>query len=72
MDANVKLKFKEILEGKIKYTSQNLAVNIMVTRLQKKLKEDPNCFDACVQEVDAFAAKYPNMIKTDFANILAL
>ena len=72
MDANVKLKFKEILEGKIKYTSQNLAVNIMVTRLQKKMKDNPNSFEACIQEVDAFAAKYPNVIKADFANIMAL
>ncbi|MCR4651518.1 MAG: hypothetical protein K5662_07150 [Lachnospiraceae bacterium] len=72
MDANIKGKFKQILEGKVKYTSGNLAVNMLISRLQKKIAADPGSFDACIQEIDAFAAKYPSIVQTDYAKILAL
>ena len=72
MDANIKVKFKQILEGKLKYTSQNLAINMLISRMQKKLSEDPGSFEACIAEIDTFAAKYPNVVKNDFANILSL
>lgn len=72
MDENIKMKFKQILDGQIRYTSPNLAINMLISRLQKKYINDPGCFEACVQEFDAFAEKYPGVIKSDYANILAL
>ena len=72
MDAAVQEKVEKILKGELKYTSSNLAFNMQITKLQKKLKSDPGSMEACRKEMDAFLAKYPIVAKVDLANIAAL
>ena len=72
MDESVKGKFKLILRGDLKYTSNNLAANMLISRLKKKMASDPDSFETCIQEIDSFAAKYPGVAKSDYANIMAL
>ena len=72
MDAKLKVNFRKVLDGQLRYTSQNLAVNMLLSRLQKKMQSDPGCFDTCVKEMDDFAEKYPNVVKQDYSKILSL
>ena len=72
MDAAVQEKMKKILRGELRYTSSNLAFNMMISKMQKKLQADPENLAACMQELDAFMAKYPIVAKVDLANIAAL
>ena len=72
MDAVVQIKVMMILKGELKYTSTNLAFNMMISKMQKKLKADPQSMDACMKEMDEFLAKYPIVAKVDLANIAAL
>ena len=58
--------------SEIKYTSANLAFNMQITKMRKKLQADPSGMDACMKEMDEFLAKYPIVAKVDLANIAAL
>lgn len=72
MAPNVSAKLQQILQGKLKYTSGNLGLNMLISRLQRKVADDPKSMPACIKEVDDFAAKYPAIIKADFDKIAAL
>ena len=72
MDAVVQEKMAKILQGEVRYTSANLAFNMLISKLQKKVKSDPGCMEACIKELDAFMLKYPIVAKVDLANIAAL
>ena len=72
MDAAAPDKMKKILQGELRYTSGNLAFNMLISKLQKKLQANPESTDACMKELDAFLAKYPIVAKVDMANIAAL
>jgi len=72
MDEAVKEKIQMVLLGKIKYRSSNLAFNMLISKMQKKLKADPSSMDSCMGEMDEFLGKYPIVAKVDLANIAAL
>ena len=72
MDAAVQEKIEKILKGELRYTSTNLAFNMMITKMQKRLAENPDIMDSCIKEMDVFLAKYPIVAKVDLANIAAL
>ena len=72
MDAVVQGKIEKILRGELKYTSSNLAFNMLISKMQKKLQLDPGSMEACMRELDEFLAKYPIVAKVDLANIAAL
>lgn len=72
MDANTQAKVEKILKGELKYTSTNLALNMMISKLKKKLAADPDSMEMCMKEMDEFLAKYPIVSKVDLANIAAL
>lgn len=72
MDAAVQEKVKNILRGELRYTSTNLAFNMLISKMKKRVKEDPASMDACMKETEAFLSKYPIVAKVDLANIAAL
>ncbi len=72
MEAVIQGKIREILSGRLKYTSSNLAFNMLISKMQKKVKADPESMDACIGEIDEFVAKYPIVAKVDYINIAAL
>ena len=72
MDANTQAKVEKIFKGELKYTSTNLALNMMISKMQKKLSADPQSMEECMKEMDEFLAKYPIVAKVDLANIAAL
>ena len=72
MDAVVQEKVTKIIKGELKYTSTNLAFNMMISKMQKRLQSDPSCMDACLKDLEEFLSKYPIVAKVDLANIAAL
>lgn len=72
MDAVVQEKVKKILMRELKYTSTNLAFNMLISKLQKKIQADPGNMEACMIEMEEFLSKYPIVAKVDLANIAAL
>lgn len=72
MDVIVQEKIKKIIKGELKYTSTNLAFNMMISKMQKKIQVDSGNMESCITEMDEFLAKYPVVAKVDLANIAAL
>ena len=72
MDAAVSEKIKKLLRRELRYTSTNLAFNMMISTMQKKLDADPAAMDDCMKEMEMFLGKYPIVAKVDLANIAAL
>ena len=72
MEALVQEKVEKLLRQEIKYTSSNLALNMLISKMQKRLQADPQCMESCIKEMDEFLAKYPIVAKVDMANIAAL
>ena len=72
MDTAVREKLEKILLGEIRYTSANLAFNMLIAKMQKRLTTDPGNMESCIKEIDLFLTKYPVVAKVDLANIAAL
>lgn len=72
MEAYAQEKVEKLLRGEVKYTSSNLALNMMISKLQKKVAADPGCMESCIKEMDEFLSKYPIVAKVDLANIAML
>ncbi len=72
MTEKVQENIKKILLGELEYRSSNLALNMLITKLKRKLQIDPDSMDDCMQEIETFSAKSPIIAKVDFANIAAL
>ena len=72
MDANAQAKVEKILKGELKYSSTNLAFNMLITKMKKRVQQDPETLGDCMKEMEDFLAKYPIVAKVDLANIAAL
>ena len=72
MDANAQAKVEKILKGELKYSSTNLAFNMLITKLKSRVQQDPETLGECMKETEEFLAKYPIVAKVDLANISAL
>jgi hypothetical protein len=72
MDAAVQEKIEKVLKRELKYTSTNLAFNMLISKMQKRLQSDPSSMEACMKEMEEFLSKYPIVAKVDLANIAAL
>ena len=72
MDANTQAKVEKILKGELKYSSANLALNMLITKMKKKVQQNPEALGECMKEMEDFLAKYPIVAKVDLANIAAL
>lgn len=72
MEMIVQEKVKKILKGELQYTSSNLAFNMIISKMQKRVKADPDSMETCMTEMNEFLSKYPIVAKVDLANIAAL
>ena len=72
MDPQVQKKIQKIFRGELRYTSSNLAFNMLITKCRKKVAADPGSMDACMKELEEFLAKYHIVAKVDLANISVL
>ncbi|MCR4909115.1 MAG: hypothetical protein K5985_09800 [Lachnospiraceae bacterium] len=72
MEGKIRDNFIKILSGELKYTSSNLAFNMLISKLQKKIIAAPESVDSCLEEIEGFVVKYPLIAKVDFVNIAAL
>ena len=72
MEAYAQEKVEKLLRGEVKYTSSNLALNMLISKMQKRVAADPGCMASCIEEMDEFLSKYPIVAKVDLANIAML
>jgi len=72
MDSNVKVNLQRLLEGQINYSSGNLAFNMLINRLKRRVIEDSGSMDACIKEIENFGVKYPKVAAADFSAIASL
>ncbi len=68
----VRENLRKILTGELKYSSSNVAFNIMISKLRKRLQKNPDCMEECLKEINDFMEKYPIVAKVDLASIAAL
>ena len=54
MEVIVQEKVKKILRGELQYTSSNLAFNMIISKMQKRVKADPGSMESCMTEMNEF------------------
>lgn len=71
---NLDLKFEQLIKGELKYKSANLALNLLISRLQRKYaaKETPEELNSCLQEMKAFIEKYSTIMAQEIESIKKL
>ena len=72
MDPTVREKMEKIMKGELRYTSANLAFNMLISKMQKRVQSDPDSLNTCINEIELFLNKYTIVAKVDLANIAAL
>lgn len=65
------LVFKRLIEKEVKYQSDNLGLNLLITRLQRKYSTNrtPEEMNFCLQEMKAFFTKYKTIMQNDIEEL---
>jgi len=60
-------KFEKLIKNQAKYKSSNLALNLLISRLQRKYSanQSPRQLDDCLKEMKAFFEKYASILQND-------
>ncbi|MFY9426461.1 MAG: hypothetical protein WBI74_12590 [Caldicoprobacterales bacterium] len=60
-------KFEKLIKNQIKYKSSSLALNLLISRLQRKYSANPSPaqLNDCLQEMKAFFEKYISIMQKD-------
>ena len=72
MAPEVQKNVEYILEGKVRYTSNNLGLNMLISKLQRKVSENPSSMGDCLSEIDNFFSKYQTMMAGEVKRIAEL
>ena len=72
MAPNIQAKLEEIIKGNFKFFSPNLALNMLISRLQRKWEANPNSIPACIKEMDEFMTRYEAVLGDEFDKIESL
>lgn len=61
------LKFEKLIKNQVEYRSTSLALNLLISRLQRKYSADPSPaqLNDCLQEMKAFFQKYASIMQKD-------
>ncbi len=65
-------KMRLILQGQIKFTSENLGFNMLLSRTQHKISEQEASVDDCMEEIELFLDRFENIMKSELEKIEAL
>jgi len=71
---NLDSKFEQLIKGELKYKSANLALNLLISRLQRKYaaNKTPAELRNCLDEMKAFIEKYSSIMTKDIEEIKKL
>ena len=66
--------FEQLIKGQVKYESANLALNLLISRLQRKYagNKTPAELSSCLQEMKTFIEKYSSIMAQDIEAIKKL
>ncbi len=64
-------KLEALIKKQAKYESKNLALNLLISRLQRQysLNQSPEQLSRCVQEMKMFFEKYASIMKNDIEEL---
>lgn len=65
------LVLKKLIKKEVSYQSENLGLNLLITRVQKKYfaKQTKEELDTCLEEVKVFFAKYQRIMAKDIEKL---
>ena len=71
---NLDLAFEKLIKGQAEYKSANLALNLLISRLQRRYgaNKTPTELKSCLQEMKAFFEKYSSIMAKDIEEIKKL
>jgi len=60
-------KFEKLIKNQVEYKSASLAINLLISRLQRKyaVNQSPEQLNDCLQEMKAFFQKYASIMQKD-------
>jgi len=71
MDDVLNSKFEKLIRGQITYKSNNLGLNLLISRLQRKYtaNQADEVLNNCLKEMDAFFEKYQSVLTKDVESL---
>ena len=72
MAPEVQTNVERILEGKVKFVSTNLGFNMLISKLQRRVAEDPSSLCDSVRDLEIYVTKYQSMMASEVSKIAAL
>ena len=72
MTPEVQRNVERILVGNVKFVSTNLGFNMLISKLQRRVAEDPSSLEGSVRDLDTYVTKYKNMMADEVRKIAAL
>lgn len=66
--------FRKLIENQVKYQSDNLGLNLLISRLQRKYSTNRTEaeLDNCLQEMKAYLSKYNTIMQPDIEKLKKL
>ncbi len=67
MAEDLTLKLEKLIKGQAKYQSDNLGLNLLISRVQRKYaaSRKPSELISCLEEIKAFLKKYSSITAND-------
>lgn len=64
---NLDSKFEKLIKNQVEYKSTSLALNLLISRLQRKYSANPSPtqLNDCLQEMNSFFQKYASIMQKD-------
>ncbi len=62
-------KWQSIFKGETVYRFESLAFSMMVGRLSRKFKKNPETLGDCIREANYFCDKYRGILRNDLAKL---
>ncbi|MCR5310322.1 MAG: hypothetical protein K6E32_02745 [Lachnospiraceae bacterium] len=72
MTPEVQRNVERILVGNVKFVSTNLGFNMLISKLQRRVAEDPSNLEGSVRDLDTYVTKYKSMLADEVHKIAAL
>lgn len=74
MAIDLESKFEKLIRGQVKYKSDSLSFNLLISRLQKKYGANQTAEElkSCLKEMNAFCEKYSAVVAKELEGLKKL
>ncbi len=63
-------KWETLFKGKNSYKFENFGFSMMIGRLSRRLKKNPDALKDCINQANSFCRKYESILKNDLAQLV--